>query len=284
MILKNRILIRYNIEQKQEIDGFSIVPNRHTYEQNGIETNPVVAVVEEVGSGVPLSKGDTIVLHHNTIFDNSYKIEGYRDMSVIRYDRWILAKINSDGQLIASEFNIIAENIKMDFVSDWAIPDTAKTNRWDAVQVISGMNANLAYILKWANYGVCYIWEGVIKRSAVVFKDHIIAITKKNNDMEVLEAIKDKVIVKPESEVQSIGGFDIAQTAQVKPRRGTVIAAGAGGYAPQTGVLIPNEVSVGDTVLYSKNAGTPIEFNNEEYLVLSEAEVLSVIKIKNENQ
>ena len=41
---------------------------------------------------------------------------------------------------------------------------------------------------------------------------------------------------------------------------------------------MPLDVSVGDTVIYSKYGGTEVKYNNEELLVLSARDVLAVIE------
>ena len=84
-----------------------------------------------------------------------------------------------------------------------------------------------------------------------------------------------RIVVKPlESEEQmSSGGIYIPDTAKEKPQEGTVIAVGPGRLSDE-GKLIPMDVAVGDTVVYSKYGGTEYKDGATEYLVLREDDVL----------
>ncbi|MDA0770317.1 MAG: co-chaperone GroES [Chloroflexi bacterium] len=84
-----------------------------------------------------------------------------------------------------------------------------------------------------------------------------------------------KIVIKPnDSEDQlSAGGFYIPDTAKEKPQEGTVVAAGPGRQTEE-GNRIPMELTVGDTVVYSKYAGTEYKEGDIEYLVLREDDVL----------
>ena len=56
-----------------------------------------------------------------------------------------------------------------------------------------------------------------------------------------------------------------------------VVSAGPGKYADLTGNLIPLSVKVGDQVLYSKYAGTEVNIDGKEYLVMREADILGTL-------
>ena len=72
-------------------------------------------------------------------------------------------------------------------------------------------------------------------------------------------------------------GLVIPDTAKEKPQIGEVIAVGPGAR-DDDGERIPMDVWVGDKVLYSKFAGTEVKLDSEEYLVLSERDLLAVVK------
>lgn len=75
------------------------------------------------------------------------------------------------------------------------------------------------------------------------------------------------------------GGIYLPDSAQEKPKQGEVIAVGPGSFDEQ-GTLQKVELQVGDLVLFSSYAGTPVKGQEEdqnEYLVMSEDEVLAVI-------
>ena len=84
-----------------------------------------------------------------------------------------------------------------------------------------------------------------------------------------------RVVVKPneEDEQVSSGGIYIPDTAKEKPQEGTIVAAGPG-RVTDDGSRVPMEIAVGDTVVYSKYAGTEYKEGDIEYLVLREDDIL----------
>jgi chaperonin GroES len=94
-----------------------------------------------------------------------------------------------------------------------------------------------------------------------------------------LKPLDDRIVVKPnEAETQTASGLVIPDTAKEKPQQGSVLAVGPGKRAESSGELIPLDIKVGDTVLYSKYGGTEVKYAGEEYLVLSARDVLAVIE------
>ena len=84
--------------------------------------------------------------------------------------------------------------------------------------------------------------------------------------------LHDRVIVKSApAEEKTAGGIIIPDTAKEKPQRGTVLAAGPGKKDE------PMTVKAGDTVLYGKYAGTEINFDGQEYLIMRESDILAII-------
>ena len=84
-----------------------------------------------------------------------------------------------------------------------------------------------------------------------------------------------RVVIEPtESDEQmSTGGIFIPDTAKEKPQEGTVVAAGPGRLTDE-GKRVPMDLKVGDTVVYSKYAGTEYKEGDIEYLVLREDDIL----------
>ena len=84
-----------------------------------------------------------------------------------------------------------------------------------------------------------------------------------------------RVVIEPlEGEEQvSAGGIYIPDTAKEKPQEGTIVAAGPGRLTDD-GNRVPMELEVGDTVVYSKYAGTEYKEGAVEYLVLREDDIL----------
>ena len=95
---------------------------------------------------------------------------------------------------------------------------------------------------------------------------------------KTLKPISDKVIVqKLEPEEKTAGGIVLPDTAKEKPQEGKIIAVGPGGYDDK-GQRKPIEVKEGDHVLFAKYSGTEVKLDGEEYLILSERDILAVIK------
>jgi chaperonin GroES len=94
-----------------------------------------------------------------------------------------------------------------------------------------------------------------------------------------LQPLDDRIVVKPgESEETTASGLVIPDTAKEKPQQGEVLAVGPGKRSDQTGELIPMDVSVGDTVVYSKYGGTEITSEGADLLILSARDVLAIVK------
>lgn len=84
--------------------------------------------------------------------------------------------------------------------------------------------------------------------------------------------LHDRVIIRPAAaETKTAGGIIIPDTAKEKPQRGTVVAVGTGKKDE------PMTVKPGDTVLYGKYAGTEINVEHEELLIMRESDILAII-------
>jgi chaperonin GroES len=96
--------------------------------------------------------------------------------------------------------------------------------------------------------------------------------------MSSLKPLGDRVVIKPtpKEEVTKTGIF-LPDTAKEKPQEGTITAVG-GGKLDDKGVRQPLEVKEGQKVLYAKYAGTEFKIEGEEYLILSEKDILAVIE------
>lgn len=91
--------------------------------------------------------------------------------------------------------------------------------------------------------------------------------------------LNDRVLVEAlDQESKTKGGIIIPDTAKEKPQQGKVLAVGAGRRAESTGELIPLDVKVGDTVVYSKYGGTEITVDGQDLLILSGRDVLAVME------
>jgi len=87
-----------------------------------------------------------------------------------------------------------------------------------------------------------------------------------------LKPLADRVLVEPAvAETKTAGGIIIPDTAKEKPMKGKVVAVGNG--KPDE----PLTVKAGDTVLYGKYAGTEIQVDGKEYLIMRESDIYAII-------
>jgi chaperonin GroES len=87
-----------------------------------------------------------------------------------------------------------------------------------------------------------------------------------------LKPLGNRIVVQRSEAKTTKGGIILPDTAQEKPRQGTVVAVGPG-KTDDSGHVQPMDVKVGDQVLFSSYSGTEYQ---EEYLILSEDDLLAV--------
>ena len=93
-----------------------------------------------------------------------------------------------------------------------------------------------------------------------------------------IKPLEDRVVVRPlAAEQVTASGLIIPDTAKEKPQEGEVVAVGEGRFDDK-GARIPMDVKVGDKVVFSKYGGTELKYGSEEYLVLSQRDVLAIIE------
>jgi len=88
-----------------------------------------------------------------------------------------------------------------------------------------------------------------------------------------VKPLNDRVLVEPQqAEEKTASGIIIPDTAKEKPQRGKVIAAGIGTKDEEM------QVKEGDTVLYGKYAGTEINIDGHDFLIMRQSDILAVIE------
>jgi chaperonin GroES len=94
----------------------------------------------------------------------------------------------------------------------------------------------------------------------------------------MIQPLHDKVVVQrlDEKEEEVRGGIIIPDTAKEKPQRGKVIAVGKGKIL-EGGKRRPVSVEPGNNILFSKWGGNEIKLDDQEYLILTEDEILAII-------
>ncbi|MCC8019920.1 MAG: co-chaperone GroES [Alistipes sp.] len=87
-----------------------------------------------------------------------------------------------------------------------------------------------------------------------------------------IKPLSDRVLIEPKpAEEKTAGGLFIPDTAKEKPLAGKVVAVGPGTSE------VTMEVSVGDSVLYGKYAGTEVSVDGKDYLIMRQSDILAII-------
>ena len=87
----------------------------------------------------------------------------------------------------------------------------------------------------------------------------------------------DRIVIKQvEEKLTTASGIVLPDSAKEKPQMAEVIAVGPGGIVD--GKEIQMQVKVGDTILYSKYAGSDFKIDGEELTVLRQSDVLAVVE------
>lgn len=89
--------------------------------------------------------------------------------------------------------------------------------------------------------------------------------------------LKDNVVVQVlEAGEKTRGGLFLPDTAKEKPQEGKVISVGTGRRLKSGKVVAPS-VKKGDIVLFSKYSGNEVKIDEEEYLIVSEKDILAIL-------
>ena len=92
-----------------------------------------------------------------------------------------------------------------------------------------------------------------------------------------LVPLGDRVVLKQvEAEETTASGIVLPGQAQEKPQQAEVIAVGPGGVV--NGKEVKMEVVVGNTVIYSKYAGTEVKMDGTDYIIVKQEDILAIIK------
>ncbi len=87
-----------------------------------------------------------------------------------------------------------------------------------------------------------------------------------------IKPLADRVVIEPKpAEEKTASGLFIPDTAKEKPLEGTVVAVGPGTKE------VAMEVKKGDKVLYGKYAGTEVQANGKDYIIMRQSDVLAII-------
>ena len=90
--------------------------------------------------------------------------------------------------------------------------------------------------------------------------------------------LNDKIVVKRlEAESKTAGGIVLPDSAREKPKQGKVLSRGDGKHM-ENGKRAPVQVKEGDRVLFSSYAGSEVNIDGEEYLIMTEEDILAVVE------
>lgn len=93
-----------------------------------------------------------------------------------------------------------------------------------------------------------------------------------------IKPLGDRVVIRPlEREEVTKGGIVLPDTAKEKPQEGEVMATGDGRIL-DNGQKVQLSVKTGDRVIYAKYAGTEFKRDDEDYLIVSEKDILAIIE------
>ncbi len=95
-----------------------------------------------------------------------------------------------------------------------------------------------------------------------------------------IKPLGDRVLVlRIEEDDQTSGGIIIPDTAKEKPQEGKVVAAGPG-RLDENGKKIPMSVKKNDRILFGKYAGTEIQIEGVEHIIMREDDILGIVETK----
>ena len=93
-----------------------------------------------------------------------------------------------------------------------------------------------------------------------------------------IKPLSDRVVIEPlEAEDKTSGGIYLPDTAKEKPIEGKVVAVGKGKIL-DNGNQQPLEVKEGDKILFGKYAGTEINIEGDEHLIMREDDIVAIIE------
>lgn len=93
-----------------------------------------------------------------------------------------------------------------------------------------------------------------------------------------VKPLGEKILIKRiEPEEKTPGGIVLPETAKEKPREGRVIALGEGKLL-KSGERAKSQLKKGDRVVFASYAGTEVKLEGEDYILMSEDDVLAVVE------
>ena len=93
----------------------------------------------------------------------------------------------------------------------------------------------------------------------------------------MIKPLMDRVVLKMiEAEETTKSGIVLAGAAKEKPQVAEVVAVGPGGKID--GKEVEMFVKVGEKVVFTKYAGTELKYDGEDYIIISQNDILAVVE------
>lgn len=93
----------------------------------------------------------------------------------------------------------------------------------------------------------------------------------------MLRPLGDRIIIELiEAEEKTASGIVLPDSAKEKPQEGKIVAIGTGRVL-ENGTRVELDVKEGERIIFSKYSGTEVKYDNNDYLILRESDVLAVI-------
>lgn len=94
----------------------------------------------------------------------------------------------------------------------------------------------------------------------------------------MIKPLGDRVVIEVvEGDLKTASGIVLPDTAKEKPQEGKIVAVGTGKVL-DNGTRVPLDVKVGDKIIFSKYAGTEVKANGQDYLIVSERDILAIVE------
>ena len=94
----------------------------------------------------------------------------------------------------------------------------------------------------------------------------------------MIKPLGDRVVIKVlEKEQKTMSGIVLPDTAKEKPQEGEIVAVGTGKML-DNGQRVALDVKAGDKVIFSKYAGTEVKVDGQDFLILSERDILAIVE------
>ncbi|MGL6016243.1 MAG: co-chaperone GroES [Selenomonadaceae bacterium] len=94
----------------------------------------------------------------------------------------------------------------------------------------------------------------------------------------MIKPLGDRVVIEvSEGDVKTASGIVLPDTAKEKPQKGKVVEVGTGKVL-DNGQRIALDVKAGDSIIFSKYAGTEVKVDGKDYLIVSERDILAIVQ------